>query len=155
MSFVPVINCFTPNQVLGTDSISDTVILWKEVKNFNLITLQIRFSLNVAMISEKMIFNDFDQMTFAFQQDFGLYILLGAIVFGFILSFAVIPPLFYDHHTSYTFTQSVHQLQQKNQIVQNPQVGANDSANSWGTPVRKSQPSLKSQKKRFILSITK
>ena len=48
------------------------------------------------MISEKMIFNDFDQMTFAFQQDFGLYILLGAIVFGFILSFAVIPPFSLD-----------------------------------------------------------
>ena len=30
-----------------------------------------------------------DQMTFVFQQQFGLYILLSAIVFGFILSFAV------------------------------------------------------------------
>ena len=36
-------------------------------------------------------FDIFDQMTFAFQQDFGLYILLGAIVFGFVLSFAVAP----------------------------------------------------------------
>ena len=36
-----------------------------------------------------MMFDIFDQMTFAFQQDFGLYILLGAIVFGFVLSFAV------------------------------------------------------------------
>ena len=38
---------------------------------------------------QKMMFDIFDQMTFAFQQDFGLYILLGAIVFGFVLSFAV------------------------------------------------------------------
>ena len=42
------------------------------------------------------------QMTFAFQNEYGLYLFLAALVFGFILSFAV---------------------------------GANDSANSWGTPV--------------------
>ena len=40
------------------------------------------------------------QMTFAFQNEYGLYLLLAALGFGFILSFAV---------------------------------GANDSANSWGT----------------------
>ena len=44
----------------------------------------------------------FEQMTFAFQHDFGLYMVFAALLFGFILSFAV---------------------------------GANDSANSWGTPV--------------------
>merc|ERR1739848_936788 len=44
-----------------------------------------------------------EQMAYiGFQTGFGLYTLLAAIVFGFILSFAV---------------------------------GANDSANSWGTPV--------------------
>merc|ERR1711936_1393879 len=42
------------------------------------------------------------QMIYAFQEDFGLWILLFAVIFGFVLSFAV---------------------------------GANDSANSWGTPV--------------------
>ena len=42
------------------------------------------------------------QLTFQFQQSFALYFLLAALLFGFILSFAV---------------------------------GANDSANSWGTPV--------------------
>ena len=42
------------------------------------------------------------QLTFVFQEDFGLYYLLAALLAGFILSFAV---------------------------------GANDSANSWGTPV--------------------
>ena len=41
-------------------------------------------------------------MTYAFQQEFGLYMVFAALLFGFILSFAV---------------------------------GANDSANSWGTPV--------------------
>ena len=44
----------------------------------------------------------FQQMTYAFQQEFGLYMVFAALLFGFILSFAV---------------------------------GANDSANSWGTPV--------------------
>jgi phosphate/sulfate permease len=44
----------------------------------------------------------FEQMTYAFQQEFGLYMVFAALLFGFILSFAV---------------------------------GANDSANSWGTPV--------------------
>ena len=42
------------------------------------------------LFPDTMMFSEFDQMTFAFQQDFGLYILLGAIVFGFVLSFAVI-----------------------------------------------------------------
>ena len=42
------------------------------------------------------------QLTAVFQQNFALYFLLAALLFGFILSFAV---------------------------------GANDSANSWGTPV--------------------
>ena len=42
------------------------------------------------------------QLTAVFQQTFALYFLLAALLFGFILSFAV---------------------------------GANDSANSWGTPV--------------------
>ena len=31
----------------------------------------------------------FQQMTFAFQNDYGLYLFLAALVFGFILSFAV------------------------------------------------------------------
>ena len=44
----------------------------------------------------------FQQMTYAFQQEYGLYMVFAALLFGFILSFAV---------------------------------GANDSANSWGTPV--------------------
>jgi len=44
----------------------------------------------------------FEQMTFVFQYEFGLYMVFAALVFGFILSFAV---------------------------------GANDAANSWGTPV--------------------
>ena len=44
----------------------------------------------------------FQQMTFAFQHEYGLYIVFAALFFGFVLSFAV---------------------------------GANDSANSWGTPV--------------------
>ena len=46
--------------------------------------------------------DDIYQMIYAFQEDFGLWILLFAVIFGFVLSFAV---------------------------------GANDSANSWGTPV--------------------
>ena len=46
--------------------------------------------------------DDIYQMIYAFQADFGLWILLFAVIFGFVLSFAV---------------------------------GANDSANSWGTPV--------------------
>ena len=46
--------------------------------------------------------DDTYQMIYAFQEDFGLWILLFAVIFGFVLSFAV---------------------------------GANDSANSWGTPV--------------------
>merc|ERR1719361_1883289 len=41
-------------------------------------------------------------MTYIFQAEYGIYTILAAFVFGFILSFAV---------------------------------GANDSANSWGTPV--------------------
>ena len=44
----------------------------------------------------------FEQMTFAFQHEYGLYMVFAALLFGFVLSFAV---------------------------------GANDSANSWGTPV--------------------
>ena len=36
----------------------------------------------------------FQQMTYVFQQEFGLYILLAAIVFGFVLSFAVSFPSF-------------------------------------------------------------
>ena len=31
----------------------------------------------------------FDQMTFVFQNEYGLYLFLAALVFGFILSFAV------------------------------------------------------------------
>ena len=31
----------------------------------------------------------FEQMTFAFQNDFGLYMVFAALLFGFILSFAV------------------------------------------------------------------
>ena len=46
--------------------------------------------------------DDIYQMIYVFQADFGLWILLFAVIFGFVLSFAV---------------------------------GANDSANSWGTPV--------------------
>ena len=46
--------------------------------------------------------DDIYQMIYSFQEDFGLWILLFAVIFGFVLSFAV---------------------------------GANDSANSWGTPV--------------------
>jgi len=46
--------------------------------------------------------DDIYQMIYSFQNDFALVILLFAVIFGFILSFAV---------------------------------GANDSANSWGTPV--------------------
>ena len=31
----------------------------------------------------------FQQLTFSFQNDFGLYMLFAALIFGFILSFAV------------------------------------------------------------------
>lgn len=48
---------------------------------------------------------DLEQLTAVFQQSFALNFLLAALLFGFILSFAV---------------------------------GANDSANSWGTPVSSS-----------------
>jgi len=45
---------------------------------------------------------DLEMMTYVFQNEYGIYVLISAFIFGFILSFAV---------------------------------GANDSANSWGTPV--------------------
>ena len=45
---------------------------------------------------------DFYQMIYSFHNDFAMWILLFAVIFGFILAFAV---------------------------------GANDSANSWGTPI--------------------
>ena len=48
---------------------------------------------------------ELEQLTAVFQQSFALNFLLAALLFGFILSFAV---------------------------------GANDSANSWGTPVSSS-----------------
>ena len=44
----------------------------------------------------------FEQMTFAFHHEYSLYMVFAALLFGFVLSFAV---------------------------------GANDSANSWETPV--------------------